>query len=472
MMLTVIVLGKKDLNIKEDIEVLYSDGKNLKETITKSKGKYISFINENDQISNDYFKIILKKIKNNYDSIYINYKINYNYTNEIKVLKNENILKSRKPYFGSYIWNYIFKKDKLIKIINFKYDSFNTNVDKLFKNTSSIKEIIYYHNPNKSLVHLFPYRDYINKVHYKNIIYIGEYCNSIFNGYITWIENIGKCFSDKYDITIMYDKITNQSLKKFSKYFKCIKRSEYLNYTCERLIVTYSTFYYPTNIYPLDKNYLFIHGNMDDYSYTVKCEDDLYSMYIAVSKECAKKAIGYYNIDKIDFIYNPFKLDKNIKPHLTLTSAQRSADVKKTDRIEKIAQILDEEQIPYTWNLFTDSNEGHNKNGLIYRHRTTNPYPYIKDCDYFVLLSDSEACPYALIEALSLNTKVIVTPLKVFKELGVNDENSFTIPFEYFEEKNKEKLRDTIKKIYKEKEKTFTYKYDESLYKDYNQIFK
>ena len=159
-------------------------------------------------------------------------------------------------------------------------------------------------------------------------------------------------------------------------------------------------------------------------------------------------------------------------PHLKLVSAQRSSDEKKASRIEAIAGILDEENIPYTWNVFTDKNEGTNKGGLIFRERTINPYPYIKDSDYFVLLSDSEACPYVIIEALELKTKVVVTPLEAHKELGVNDENSITIPFDYFNEENKEKLREIVLKMYQEKDRSFNYNYSSDMYRGYASLLK
>lgn len=467
MKLSIIILGNNyNINKNNNYEIIYSNGENLINNIDKAKGKYVVFINEYDKIDDKYLDIILKKCENNFDYCYINYKISYNYLKDIKSLKNEIILKQNKPQFGSYIWNYIYSKDKLLYSI--KNNSFNS-----FKVSDVIKEIIYYHTPsNESILHIFPLLDTKKATYHKNIIYIGEYCNTTFNGYVTWIENIGKCFGNKYEIIILYDKITDSSLNKFKKYFKCLKRNRFINYTCDRLFVTYSTFYYPNNLFPLEENYLFIHGNMDDYSYTVKNEDDIYSKYIGVSKECALKAKRYYNTNKIEYVYNPFKLTEKIKPHLKLVSAQRSTDVKKEDRIVKIASILDEENIPYTWNLFTDEKEGTNINGLIYRHRTTNPYPYIKDSDYFVLLSDSEACPYSIIEALSLNTKLVVTPLNVFKELGVNENNSIIIPFEYFEDNNKEKLRKIVKKIYLEKEKKFNYEYKKEYYNGYNILFK
>ena len=99
-------------------------------------------------------------------------------------------------------------------------------------------------------------------------------------------------------------------------------------------------------------------------------------------------------------------------------------------------------------------------------------FAYIKDSDYFVLLSDSEAMPYCVMEAIAVNTKVIVTPLEAYEELGiVNGKNGFIIPFNYFEDKNKKKLTALIKKIYKEKDKQVKYKLKESAWDKYNDVF-
>ena len=97
----------------------------------------------------------------------------------------------------------------------------------------------------------------------------------------------------------------------------------------------------------------------------------------------------------------------------------------------------------------------------------------MKDADYFVLLSDSEALPYCVVEALSLNTKVIVTPLEAFEELGVVDkENGYVVPFDYFKEENKDKLIELVQTIYKNKDKEINYTFDKELYSGYNDIFK
>ena len=171
--------------------------------------------------------------------------------------------------------------------------------------------------------------------------------------------------------------------------------------------------------------------------------------------------------------YNPYKLDPNkVLPHLRLVTTMRSSDIKRPERIKQLAAAFDELDIPYTWNVFTDKNENTNINGLIYRRRIPNTMPYVNDSDYLVLLSDSESFSYSVVEALSVNTKVIVTPLEVYDEIGVKDgENAFVVPKEYFDEENKEKLKEFAKKIYDNKDMKISYTFDSTLYDEFNNIF-
>ena len=475
--LSLIVLGsKKETSQDKNVEIIYSNGENLLEEIKNSNGKYIAFIKDDDKIDKEYLKKLLDKTKEDFDCCFINYDITYDYKNTMKILTNSNELNKKKPYYGEYIWSFMYKKEKLLTALEMKSKNFfNSSVDKIFEKCTSIKNLIYFHNPGgKKLVKLNQLTDVKKEEHYKNIIYVGNGCNGTFNGYISWIRNIGLCFSKKYEIIILYEDITAHTLRRFYKFFKCVKRENNTNYVCDRLLTTYSDYFYPKNIIALENNYLFIHGNMSDYKDTTVFKDDIYTNYVAVSKIAAKKAKGYFPTNKIEYVLNPYKLDKElVKPHLKLVSAFRYSNIKRPERVIQMAKILTELNIPYTWNLFTDKHENTNIDGLVFRQRVENPLPYIKDSDYLVLLSDSESMSYCVLEALSVNTKVIVTPLEAYEELGVkNKENGYVIPFNYFEEKNKNKLIRVIKEIYKNKDKKMDYKFDKKKYDYYNKIFK
>lgn len=467
--LTLIIIGNADINI-DGIEVLSTNNDNIIDTIKKAKGKYITFLSDKDSISDNYLEVILEKIKEDFDCCFINY--DYKINKNDKVIRDINELSKLKPYYKEYIFSYIFKKNKLEKLLDIKENEFNQIVDDEFINCTAINEVIYYHDPNQEKRLDFIYSDVKNVVSYKNIIYVASGCNGIFNGYISWIKGLGKCYKDKYEIVVLYDEIHDTTKKIFEEYFECIKRKTDTIYMCDRLLVTYSNYFYPKNIVNIDKNYLFIHGNMSDYENVIKYYDDIYTNYVAVSKTAAEKAEGYYPTDNIEYVLNPYKLDEEVPRRMKLTSTFRYTKIKCPERIEKMAKLMDEMDIPYTWEVFTDKKENTNEGGLIFRRRTPNPLPYVKDSDYFVLLSDSESFSYSVIEALSVNTKVVVTPLPVYSEIGVvEDENAIVIPFEYFDDGNEDKLKEVILNMYEVMDTSIEYKTNEELENGYNRIF-
>ncbi len=476
---TLIILGKEYKFEKEvPFEIIYYNG-NLKDTVRKVKTKYVLFIKSTDYLGDNYFKNVLKKIKCDFDCCFINYKCNYLNYDKQKIPTDYWELKGTLPLYGSYIWSFIFRTSKLLRLFDYRFKDekkFNDYITENFKITDCINEIVYYHKPNAITVlkeDTFPYVDRKSYTHLNNVIYIGLGCTGTFNGYVSWIRNIALCFSDKYELTLMYDDISDRLYNEFSKKYNCVKVDPKTNYLIERLLVTYSNYFYPRNLICLDRNYMFIHGNAADYKHSKRYRDNVYTNYAAVSQIAAKSAMGYYPTDHIDCIYNPYKVDEErLKPHMTLCTTMRSSDIKRPERIAYLAKILDELEIPYTWNMFTDKNENTNINGLVYRRRLLNPMPYVKAADYFVLFSDSESFSYSVVEALSVNTKVVVTPLDVYKEIGVVDgKNGYVVPFDYFDEKNKDKLKELVLKMYANKDKEFNYVFDPKLYEGFNDIF-
>lgn len=104
------------------------------------KGKYISFIDIDDLISDDYIQTILNKIKEEWDYCYISW----------KGKSNKIIIENEPPKWNCCVWNCIYKRD-LIGNERFKpelkmaedYD-FNNRVRK--GKRANITKIIYYYN--------------------------------------------------------------------------------------------------------------------------------------------------------------------------------------------------------------------------------------------------------------------------------------------------------------------------------------
>ena len=456
------------------INIINIDDKNLYDVIDNINSKYVIYIKNYNDYVEGFIDKVLEKCKSEFDACFINYKIEEDGMIIDDLIYEDYDLKT-KPYINKFFWSYIFNADKLRELID--SDDYSTdNVDSIFKNIDCFSDFMYTHKPTERLIEDFIYTDEVRDVErYKNVIYVGDYCNGRFNGYITWINNIGRCFGNDYDIVVMYDKMFEPTRKIFAKHFKTVQKQEDVAYLCDRLLVTYSTYYYPKNIICTDESYLFIHGNMSDYPNTRKYYHDIYTKYIAVSKIAQEKAAGYFPVkdSEIDYINNPIRIDKEqIKYHLKLVSAQRDAEVKRTERIKKIADILNKEEIPYTWNLFTDSATPDKIfGGLVYRSPIANTLPYVNDCDYFVQLSDSEAYSYSVLEAIYLNTKVVVTPLECYDEMKIDKESSIIIPFEFFDDNNKDKLREVVLRMYHNVDKKYNNRLDDSQFERYNELF-
>ena len=120
--LSIIVLSENELLLsQQNPNLLFANAQSLVKTVKSANSKYIAFTRDTDGITEDYLSVLTEKCKEDFDCCFINYVVNYDYKNEIKVIANEIELKKYKPYRGEYIWNFIFSKEKFLKIIELVY---------------------------------------------------------------------------------------------------------------------------------------------------------------------------------------------------------------------------------------------------------------------------------------------------------------------------------------------------------------
>ena len=153
-----------------------------------------------------------------------------------------------------------------------------------------------------------------------------------------------------------------------------------------------------------------------------------FNKYIAVSKLAGESFKEITGID-YELIYNPVvidipKIEKYNDEKLHLISATRLTKEKGLERMQKLAKLLYENGIDYEWEVYTNRKRQIIGNNVIYKETKLDITEEIAKADYLVQLSDCEAFCYSVVEALSVGTKVIATDLPVFKELGLNKENS------------------------------------------------
>ena len=127
-------------------------------------------------------------------------------------------------------------------------------------------------------------------------------------------------------------------------------------------------------------------------------------------------------------IYNPIVIKKpNVDKYtdkLHLISATRLTKEKGLNRMQKLAQMLDKAGIDYEWVVYTNRHRQPIGNKVVYKDSKLDILEDVAKADYLVQLSDCESYCYTIVEALSVGTKVIATDLPVYKELGLNKDNS------------------------------------------------
>lgn len=129
--------------------------------------------------------------------------------------------------------------------------------------------------------------------------------------------------------------------------------------------------------------------------------------------------------------FNPYK-DEDQKVRI-VTVARIDNQQKRIDRILKISKRLIEKGIEFKWHIIGNGpdleillkekgNLGIN-NYVVFEGYQSNPFPYIKNADIFVLTSSYEAQGMVLSESLLLGTPVVTTNFPASFEFVQNEKN-------------------------------------------------
>ena len=112
------------------------------------------------------------------------------------------------------------------------------------------------------------------------------------------------------------------------------------------------------------------------------------------------------------------------------------------DRIIEVAKKLRDQQVPFKWLIVGDGENDILKkeiedndlnNHFIMCGPQNNPYPFIKLCDLFLLLSRHEGKPISVSEALVLNKRCIVTDYESAQEQISSSENGYIVSNKNFD---------------------------------------
>lgn len=250
-----------------------------------------------------------------------------------------------------------------------------------------------------------------------------EYTN-IVGGIPSFIYNFCQNMKDYYDILFLYDRIDPIQTNRIKKVVRTMKNIGQ-KIACDTLILNRLTDKVPPNVYA--KKTVQVCHCCKQKSLDIPKDRDVLINVSQVAKDSwedqAKNGIVINNM--------PYTDDSKM---VMLVSACRVGAVDKggnDERMRKLAQLLEDAKINYIWLNFSDNPLLDMPSRFINMGTTLDVQAYIRKADYYVLLSDQEACSMGILEALTNSTAVLATPFPSLFEQGFLDgKTGYIVPFD------------------------------------------
>lgn len=288
----------------------------------------------------------------------------------------------------------------------------------------------------------FPFEIIPIPIYAKVILYINQL--NIIGGIETFIYHFARLMKHK-DVALVIGNLDESLKRKYEQYMKVYKYTTRDKYSCDTLILLRILDKMPTNI-ECNQSVQMVHACRTNPAWHIRQTSD----FIVNVSEASKMSFGNEAKDGM-VIHNPIITD-NAKAMILVSATRIPAPDKgmNEERMRKLANMLNEAQIPFLWFNFSDGSIPNPPRGMINVGRDEDIRPYIASATYLVQLSDSEAWSYSILEALTQNVPVIVTDFPSAHEMGIKDgTNGYILPFDMNFDVNR------LKKVPK-----FTYLYD------------
>lgn len=269
----------------------------------------------------------------------------------------------------------------------------------------------------------------------KKICFYYHHINSIGGVEIAILNLIEKLCND-YDITVAYSANFSdiEMLIRMSKFASIVN----LNHkSIEVDTVVYCSLYCLKDRIKAKKQLRWVHGCLSDMK--ARLPKEKIDNYIAVGKICKAQLDIQLNGKKSILIYNEVnpnieKLAGDRKPNkkLALVTVSRISSEKGFERMLKISEKL--KGTDYVWHIIGNGFDKKYEESIrkkapkewIFHGKLENPFPFIKNADFLLQLSDYEAFGFVLLEALLLGTTVITTDYSSASEM-INKKNGYII---------------------------------------------
>ena len=263
---------------------------------------------------------------------------------------------------------------------------------------------------------------YSNIFYFKNINKIG--------GVETFFYEIAKKYYN-YDITVFYQNGDEKQLARLRELVRVKKWNKKEKIKCKKAFLSYYSADIIDNI-NAKEYYGLVHADFEHMpaGYLPFTHPKI-TKYLGVSQTVCDAFTRITGLP-CELCYNPFTPPIKIRERkkIRLVSATRLAKEKGKWRILELIRLFDLFCIPFEWTIFTTDTNVIEHPNVIYKEPELDIYGYLKEADYVVQLSDTEAYCYTMIEALSLGTPIIVCDWPVLKELHIDERHGFILPLD------------------------------------------
>lgn len=267
----------------------------------------------------------------------------------------------------------------------------------------------------------------------------------------------------KYDITIFYDEADIFQLMRLKKYLRCKKRIKGELVKCKKAFFNF-------NLDMIDdieaEEYIFVsHANYEELGYKPPIEHSKLTGFIGVSQFATDKLNEYgkklgLNIDARK-CYNPLTLEPVQKVPIIVSACRLDDQVKGGERTIQLINALDryceKNNRQYLWLIFTNKTTIKLPSpNAIYMQPRVDVRPYIARADWVAQLSnDMETYCYTTNESTGYGVPIITTPLSVYNELPVTDNERIVLNWDC------SNVDEVARLIFEKEVKPFKYKIPE-----------
>lgn len=248
-----------------------------------------------------------------------------------------------------------------------------------------------------------------NKMETQVVLYVENIYKM--GGIESFVFNFCNYMAKYYDICVVYENIEQSQLSKLRQIVRTQKNNRKLEITCDTLILNRVGDRIPQNI-RAKQTLQMLHGCKNEKLQTIPSGR---GKVVGVSNAVADS----FGAEDLTVIKNMVKTSEPKNPLLLVTASRLDTPEKGQKRMLALANKMKTDGVSFIWLVFTNKPIEGAPEEMVQLFPTSHIENYMAKADYVVQLSDWEAFCYSLVEALSIGTPVITTPLPVLDEIGV-----------------------------------------------------